>query len=300
MPVLVDDDLRLDGDDGRRPSLAVNRRCGSCRSAARPHPARGPRTPGVLRDRCVRRPRGPEVRARRVRGSPGRGTGASEVRRDDVKSARKHFVVLLPVGRCRGVRQRGAVQLRAGAGLYGDVRRDAQVNLARRRVPKRHVTIRYLEPDFADLHIGALGGLSPDGMPDGGYPGPGTGPQRRQLVLASGLRRQEFSYLLVYQIPPPPSSPGRLPVPFPVPAGVTKDRRYRTTWADHASLEAVHHYAALDRAAAAGWSPWQPPPRWGVPLMVTEPDAVGGRVNGGGSVGQARDSKHAAADSGSS
>jgi Phage integrase, N-terminal SAM-like domain len=26
---------------------------------------------------------------------------------------------------------------------YGDVRRDAQVNLARRRVPQRHVTIRY-------------------------------------------------------------------------------------------------------------------------------------------------------------
>jgi hypothetical protein len=53
---------------------------------------------------------------------------------------------------------------------YGDVRRDAQVNLARRRVPKRHVTIRYLEPDFAELFIGALGGLGPDGMPDTGYP----------------------------------------------------------------------------------------------------------------------------------
>ena len=39
---------------------------------------------------------------------------------------------------------------------YGDVRRDAQVNLARRRVPKRHVTIRYLEADFAEpVHRGA-------------------------------------------------------------------------------------------------------------------------------------------------
>ena len=165
---------------------------------------------------------------------------------------------------------------------YGDVRRDAQVNLARRRVPKRHVTIRYLEADFAELFIGALGGLGPDGTPDGGYRGRELARNAAvgKLALASGLRRQEFSYLLVYEMPPLPSSPGRLPVPFPVPAGVTKGRKYRTTWADHASLEAVHQYAGLDRAAAAGGSPWRPPPQWGEPLMVTEPDAAGGRVNG--------------------
>ena len=128
------------------------------------------------------------------------------------------------------------------------------MNLARRRVPKRHVTIRYLEADFAGLFIAALGGLGPDGMPDGGYRGRELARNAAvgKLALASGLRRQEFSYLLVYEVPPLPSSPGRLPVPFPVPAGVTKGRKFRTTWIDHASLEAVHQYAALDRAAADG------------------------------------------------
>ena len=165
---------------------------------------------------------------------------------------------------------------------YGDVRRDAQVNLARRRVPHRHVRIRYLEADFAELFIGALGGLGPDGMPDGGYRGRelARNAAAGKLALASGLRRQEFSYLLVYEVPPLPSSPGRLPVPFPVPAGVAKGRKYRTTWTDYASLEAVHQYAGLDRAAAAGGSPWRPPRQWGEPLVVSEPDGRGGRVNG--------------------
>jgi hypothetical protein len=107
---------------------------------------------------------------------------------------------------------------------YGDVRRDAQVNLARRRVPQRHVTIRYLEADFAGLFIAALAGLGPDGMPDGGYRGRelARNAAMAKLALASGLRRQEFTYLLACEVPPLP--PGRLPVPFPVPAGVTKGR----------------------------------------------------------------------------
>ena len=84
----------------------------------------------------------------------------------------------------------------------------------------------------------------------------------------------------MYEIPPLPPPPGRLPVPFPVPAGVTKGRKYRTTWIDYASLEAVHQYAGLDRAAAADGSRWRPPQRWGEALLVSEPDAAGGRVGG--------------------
>ena len=137
---------------------------------------------------------------------------------------------------------------------YGDVAREAQVNLARRRVPKLHVTIRYLEADFAALFIAALGGLGPDGMPDGGYRGRELARNAAvgQLALATGLRRQEFSYLLVYEIPPLPPSPGHLPVPFPVPAAVTKGRKYRTTWIGYAPLETVHQYAGLDRVARGG------------------------------------------------
>lgn len=165
---------------------------------------------------------------------------------------------------------------------YGDTVGEARVNLARRRTPKRHVTIKYLEADFAELFVRALGGLGPDGMPDTGYRGRELGRNAAiaQLALASGLRRQEFSYLLVYEIPALPPGPGRLPIPLPVPGGVTKGGKYRITWIDYPALESVHRYVGLDRAAgAAGWS-WRPPSRWGEPLVVTEPDALGGRVNG--------------------
>src|ERR1019366_3868626 len=54
---------------------------------------------------------------------------------------------------------------------YGDQVRLAQANLARRRVPKPHVRIKYLEGDFAALFLSALAGLMPDGTPDAGYRG---------------------------------------------------------------------------------------------------------------------------------
>jgi integrase len=292
MPVLVDDDLRFDGDGGPRASVAVNRWLRELPFSGAPSPGTWAVYARVLRDwmtfcaeygtnvfagredlkavlgaYAVHRAEGPE---------PARFAATTWNRHVSVLSCFYQWAVA--EGYAGGVPFSYAqAQVR-----YGDVRRDAQVNLARRRVPKRHVTIRYLEPDFADLFIGALGGLGPDGMPDSGYRGRELARNFAvgKLALASGLRRQEFSYLLVYEIPSLPSSPGRLPVPFPVPAGVTKGRKYRTTWADHASLEAVHQYAALDRAVAAGGSLWRPPPQWGGPLVVTEPDAAGGRVNG--------------------
>jgi hypothetical protein len=42
----------------------------------------------------------------------------------------------------------------------------------------------------------------------------------------------------------------------------------------------VHQYLQLDRAVTGHGSRWQPPTRWGEPLLVTEPDARGGRING--------------------
>ena len=44
------------------------------------------------------------------------------------------------------------------------------------------------------------------------------------LALSTGLRRQEFTYLLVPEIPPLPAKPTTLPIPFRVPAGITKGR----------------------------------------------------------------------------
>lgn len=71
------------------------------------------------------------------------------------------------------------------------------MNLAVRRTPKPHVTIKYLEPDFTELFRKGLRGLAPDGSQDTGFHG-------RELTrnaaagdhaLATGMRLQEFTYL---------------------------------------------------------------------------------------------------------
>jgi integrase len=100
------------------------------------------------------------------------------------------------------------------------------------------------------------------------------------MVLSTGLRRQEFTYLLACEVPPLPVRPPRLPVPFPVPTGVTKGRKFRTTWIDYETLVELHRYLDLERALAAEESCWRPPGRWGEPLVVTETDQRGGRING--------------------
>src|SRR5712691_1299133 len=167
---------------------------------------------------------------------------------------------------------------------YGDQVRLVQANLARRRTPKPHVTIKYLEADFAALFLNALAGLTPEGTPDAGYRGRELARNAAMagLVLATGLRRREFTFLLVFEVPaaPPAGHPSGLPVLFGVPAALAKGGKYRTTWIDAATLHAVHGYIALDRAASAACSGWSPPARSGEPLLVTDPGPDGGRVNG--------------------
>ena len=144
------------------------------------------------------------------------------------------------------------------------------------------MTIRYLEPDFTAMFLAGLRGLTADGTADAGYHGRELARNAAVagLALATGLRRQEFTYLLPWEIPALPARPTTMPVPFPVPAGVTKGRKFRTTWVSYDALAEVHHYLELDRAATADGSAWRPPPRWGEPLLVTGPDERGGRVNG--------------------
>jgi integrase len=292
MPVLVDDDLLFDGDSGPRATVAVNRWLRELPVSGAPAPGTWAVYARILRDWmvfCEERGTGVFASREELRALLGayaafRAEGPEQAR-FAATTWNQHVSVLSSFYQWAVAEgHAGAVPFSYAQAQvrYGDVRRDAQVNLARRRVPRRHVTIRYLEADFAELFIAALGGLGPGGMPDGGYRGRELARNAAvgKLALASGLRRQEFSYLLAYEVPPLPRSPGHLPVPFPVPAGVTKGRKYRTTWIDHASLEAVHQYAGLDRAAATGGSPWTPPQEWGEPLVVSEPDARGGRVNG--------------------
>ncbi len=160
--------------------------------------------------------------------------------------------------------------------------REVRVNLAVRRTPKPHVTIKYLEPDFTQLFLNGLRGLAPDGGPDDGYRGRELARNAAigHLALSTGLRLQEFSYLLAYEIPALPPRLTQVPIPFPVPSGVTKGRKFRITWISYDALAAVHHYLGLDRPATADGTSWMPPRRWGEPLLVTGPGERGGHVNG--------------------
>jgi integrase len=171
---------------------------------------------------------------------------------------------------------------RTARALFAGTGREVRVNLAVRRTPKPHVTIKYLEPEFTGLLLNGLRGLTPDGSPDAGFRGRELARNGAigQLALSTGLRLQEFSYLLSYEIPALPAGPAQVPIPFPVPAGVTKGRKFRITWISYEALAAVHHYLELDRPATTSGTEWQPPSRWGEPLLVTDPDGRGGRING--------------------
>ena len=143
------------------------------------------------------------------------------------------------------------------------------------------MTIKYLEPDFTELFRKGLRGLAPDGSRDSGFAGRELARNAAigDLALSTGLRLAEFTH----------RCPGRYRCCRRRPRSCrsrsqcrrnTKGRKHRTTWTSYEALAGLHDYLQLDRAAAAAGSGWRPPRRWGEPLLVTEPDARGGRVNG--------------------
>lgn len=151
-------------------------------------------------------------------------------------------------------------------------------NHAKLRPAKRHAQVKYLERDFAAVFVNALAGLSPDGTPDASYRGRelGRNAAMGKLALASGLRRQELTHLLVYEVPPLPDRRSAVPVLFPLGRGTTKGSKPRTTWIDYDTLAEVWDYIRLERTAAATRRPWHPPARLGEPLRVRAP-RLGGR-----------------------
>jgi site-specific recombinase XerD len=292
MPVLVDDDLRFDDEDGGRPAVMVNRWLRELPSSGAPAVSTWAAYARALRDWmefCAQH--GTALFADRAELKTVLGTYAAH-RADGPVEARfaastwnQHVSVLSSFYQWAVAEGHApAVPFSYGQarGFFNGQAREASVNLARRRAPKPHVTIKYLEAGFAALFVAALAGLGPDGQPDARYRGRELARNAAiaRMVLASGLRRQEFTYLLACEIPALPVRASELPVPFGVPSGVAKGRKYRTTWIDHTALEAVHRYMSLDRTAATMGSSWRPPARWGEPLVVSEADARGGRVNG--------------------
>src|SRR6266536_3047807 len=260
MPVLIDDDLLLEDSPGEpRPTVAVNQ-------WLRELPASGAHSPGTWESyaRTVREwaeflaahgvglfDSHERLKAGLSRYAEHRAAGPAEARFAPTTWGR-HMSILSSFYRwaiAEGHAEAEPFTYRSARALFAGTSREVQVNLAIRRTPKPHVTVKYLEPDFTEL-------------------------------FRNGLRLQEFTYLLPWEVPPLPAEPTTTPIPFPVPAAITKGRKFRTTWISYDALAAVHDYLELDRAATAEGSGWRPPRRWGEPLHVTDPGPQGGRVNG--------------------
>ena len=293
MPVLIDDDLLWeDGPGLPRPSVAVNRWLRELPVSGAPAPASWESYARIVRawmefltgrgisvfaDR-------EQLRAALSGYAEYRANGPAE-RRFSAATWNRHVNVLASFYRwaiAEGDAQAQPFSYRAGRAMFAGITREVPVNQACRRTPKPHVTIRYLEPDFTELFVRALAGLGADGADDARYRGRELARNAciGELALATGLRLQEFSYLLAYEIPALPPARATAPIAFPVPSGVAKGRKPRITWVSHDALAGVHRYLRLDRAAATAGSAWSPPPAWGEMLAVTEPDAEGGRING--------------------
>jgi site-specific recombinase XerD len=292
MPVLVDEDLRFEDGTASRATVAVNRWLRELPSSGAPSPRTWAAYARVVRDWMVfLAGHGIAVFDSRERLKAGlsayavhRAAGQTAARFAET-TWNQHVSVLSCFYRWAVVEgHAGAVPFSYAQATvsYADRVKSVQVNLARRRVPKPHVTIKYLEKEFADLFVNGLRGLTPDGLEDRSFRGRDLVRNAAvgELALATGLRLQEFTYLLVWEIPALPARATRMPVPFPVPSGVTKGRKFRVTWISYEALAVVHRYIEVERAATAQTTTWLPPAGWGDPLVVTEPDGLGGRING--------------------
>jgi integrase len=293
MPVLVDDDLVFeDGPTVPRATVAVNRWLRELPASGAPaksswaNYARAVKAwAEFLAGRGVEL-FGPRERLKQALGSYAEHRSAGPVEERLAPSTwNQHMSVLSLFYRwavAEGHASAEPFTYKTARALFDGTGRVVRVNLAMRRAPKPHVTVKYLEPDFAQLFLAGLKGLAPDGSQDTGFRGRELARNAAVggLALATGLRLQEFSYLLAYEVPALPARPTAVPLPFPVPEGVAKGRKHRTTWVSYEALVAVHQYLELERAAAVAGSGWRPPERWGPGLVVSDADAAGGRVDG--------------------
>jgi integrase len=293
MPILVDDDLRFEDGVGQpRPTAVVNQWLRELPASGCPSPGSWVAYARALRDwMTFLAGRGVGLFDERDRLRAGlsayavyRATGPLAAR-FEASTWNQHISVLTGFYRWASAEQHAVAEpftYRSAVVSYSGQAERRAVNTAMRRRPKDHVTIRYLEADFADLFLTALGGLGPGGNADPVFRGWNVTRNAAvgRLALSTGLRLQEFSSLLACEVPPLPPRPTSLPILFPVPAAITKGRKFRTTWIAYEALAAVHGYLELDRVLHVQDSRWRPPAKAGPPLVITEADAQGGRING--------------------
>ena len=196
MPVLVDDDLLFeDGSGAPRPSVAVNQWLRELPSSGAPSPKSWEYYARVVREwmefLAVHGVGLFESRDRlkQALGKYAEHRAAGPVaERFAATTWAQHVSVLSLFYRWaieEGHAQAEPFTYRTARALFNGTGREARVNLAVRRTPKPHVTIKYLEADFAELFLAALRGLARSGD---SLPGPGTGPQRRDRRAGAGHR----------------------------------------------------------------------------------------------------------------
>jgi site-specific recombinase XerD len=292
MPVLVDEDMRFDDGGVTRETVAVNRWLRELPVNGGPARSTWWNYARVLRAwmeflaTCTVGLFGTREQLRQALGAYAeyRCAGPLEAR-FEASTWNQHVSVLSVFYRwatAEGHAMAEPFSYRSAVAVFDGVMVRRRVNTAARRRAKPHVTIKYLEAEFASLFVHALRGLAPDGTADVGFRGRNLSRNAAiaELALASGLRLAEFTYLLVYELPALPSVPTDLPIPLPVPASITKGGKARTTWVSYSALASAHRYARLERAADTVGSSWYPAARTGEPLRVSQPDARGGWING--------------------
>ena len=151
-------------------------------------------------------------------------------------------------------------------------------NRATERNSRRHATIRWLGEEqykcFRD--IGMLG-LSPDGSPDPGFHGRHAARNAAfvDLLAGSGVRVQEGSHLLIWELPELPADHPVF-VDLPLPGSICKGGAARRTWLPLDALRRLHRYVGFERAVVAARSRWSPTDA----LEVSDTGPASGRIGG--------------------
>ncbi|MCX5357280.1 hypothetical protein OG864_00590 [Streptomyces sp. NBC_00124] len=248
MPVLVDDDLCFEDSPGvPRPALIANRWLRELPMNGAPAVRTWQNNAGCLRDWLqFLKDRGVDplgdrhdLHAALSMYAEYRFAGELE-NRWDVTTWNLHVGILSSFyrwARDEGLAVAVPFTYRAGKKVADGVLVEVERNLAKLRTPRPHTSVKYLERDFSELFVRALAGLDAHGEPDRQYRGRegARNSSMAGLVLSSGLRGQEFTYLTVHEVPPLPARPSPVPVLFPLAHAVTKTVSYVviTRWSLH-------------------------------------------------------------------
>ena len=198
MPVLIDDDLRFeDGPGAPRPSVAVNRWLRELPSSGAPSPRSWEYYARAVKEWMeFLAVHGVGLFDSRARLKQALGTYAGHraagpvAERLAATTWARHMSILSLFYRWaagEGHAEAEPFTYRTARALFAGTGREVRVSLAVRRIPKPHVTIKYLEPDFTELFLDGLRGLGVDD----GYRGRELARNAAigELALATGLRK---------------------------------------------------------------------------------------------------------------